>query len=162
MAEAMQFSLEGIPQLLAALRRMDERLEKRTVKRAIVSASKPIVDSIKSNLARQVQRTGATEKSIGTVVRTYQSGQTVVAIMGPRTGYATTWRGRKHDPAKIGHLIERGHKASGWAREMGTMQVAAKPFIRTAMDQHRASSQEIFAATIRAELAEIGRASGGR
>ncbi len=158
MAEAMQFSIQGIPGVLEGLRRMSERVEKRAVKRAVRAAAKPIVATIKSNLLQQgSQRSGVTRESIGAVIRSYKGSAITVAVMGPRRGFETTYRGRAHDPAKIGHLIERGHKATGWYREMGGARVAAKPFIRPAIDQHRQSTQVIVAAAIRVEIQAASR-----
>ncbi len=135
---------------------MSERIEKRTVKRAVKAAAKPIVESIKSNLSLQdAIRSGATRESIGTVIRSYQRGLVTVAVMGPLSGRQQTYKGKEVDPAKIGHLIERGHEATGWFREMGGNRVAGKPFVRPAIDQHRESSQVIFVGVIRSEIAAI-------
>ncbi len=158
MPESMQFSIEGIPGVLEGLRRMSERVEKRAAKRAVTAAAKPIVAAAEINLQSEgAVRTRALLRSLGTVVRTYQRGQITVAVFGPRKGFDTTFRGRRHIPSKIGHLVERGHKASGWHREMGGQFVAAKPFLRPAMDQNRAGSQVIFASVIRAEIQAASR-----
>ena len=160
MAETIQFSLSGMPALLTGLRRMSERLEKKTLKHAVKAAADPIAATMKSNLSAQgVGRTFALQKSIGVVTRSYQGGQIAVAVVGVRRGFGTTYRGRKHEPTRIAHLIEGGHEAGGWSREMGGQRVAARPFARPAMDQHRAGAQAIFAATIRSELQQAGRSS---
>ncbi len=153
----IQFNLSGDRELLVSLRRLDQAVEAKVTRKAVEEAVKPIVEAARQNLIRNGTRvTGALAKSMGIRKRSYRGGEIIVAVFGPRRGFKTTFRGKKHDPANIGHLVEYGHAPGGWhAKQANARTVAAKPFMRPAIDAHGAEALGILTGVLRAQIQRI-------
>ena len=117
-------TLTGSKDLQRKLNLRGERVWRKHTKRALRAGARPIVREAK---ARIEPRSGATKKSLGVVVREYESSQVMIAVIGPRSGYEVEIDGKTHDPAAVGHLIEFGHE--------GPMPAPAYPFMRPAFDE---------------------------
>lgn len=159
MAETIQFNLSGDRELLASLRRLNQATEAKVTRKAVGEAVKPIAEAARQNLIRNGTRvTGALAKSMGIVKRSYRNGEIIVAVFGPRRGFQTTYRGKKHDPANIGHLVEYGHQPGGWhAKQASARTVEAKPFMRPAIDAHKGEALDILAVVLRAQIQRVQR-----
>jgi HK97 gp10 family phage protein len=127
--------LMGDVTLLKRLHDLPVKVQKKIGRRAIAKAARKLVKAAK---ARVPMRSGQLKKSIGYRPRTYKSN--VVAIVGPRKGFATTVDGKRHDPAKIAHLVELGHG--------GPYAAEAKPFLRPAMDSTTQSNLQLIGAEL--------------
>lgn len=100
--------LLGDKELMKLFRQLGPRVQRRILRPAMNVAATPVVKAAKSKAAK---RSGLLKKSLGKKVKTYPDHGTVVAIVGPRTSVVGEVKGRKHWPAKIAHLVEKGHIA---------------------------------------------------
>lgn len=123
----------------AAVRSLDEvkrGVRTRVLRKATTKAAQPVAKEARRNApvrSRQLRR------SIGYRVRTYPSG-VVLAAIGPRAGFRTTYAGRVINPTKYAHLVELGTRRG----------VAPRLFLRRAWESHKAGAAE----TMRREIAE--------
>jgi len=114
---------------------MSVKVQKKISRQVIMKAGRRTAKAAKPKVTI---RSGTLKKSIGTRGRTYKDD--VMAVVGPRQGFRTTVDGEPHDPAKIGHLVERGHGGPGPAR--------AYPFLRPALDETNSSNKSLIAAEL--------------
>jgi HK97 gp10 family phage protein len=111
-----------------------ESRQRKVIARALGPATVPMNKDAKQRAPRD---SGQYAKSIGRVTRQYRGSGSVIVVIGPRTGFAVTRAdGSRHDPVKIGHLLEFGHG--------GPRPAPAKPHMRPAFDAHSESAQRIF------------------
>jgi hypothetical protein len=103
MSGSIRLTLEGADRLKALLKDLEPATQRRVLRPAITQEATRIAREVKPTLPRQ---TGLLKKSVGKLVKTYAQSHTVVGIVGPRKGFAQVIDGRKHDPAKYGHLVE--------------------------------------------------------
>lgn len=144
---------EGVTQLQRQLRELPKRVAKKVTRNAVNAGAR-----IVSRDAKRLARRGATKllaKSIG--VKGKQSKQGFYAKIGARRGYATEVNGRKYDPVRIVHLIEKGTKphqirmrgmVGKKARVIKHPGSRAYPFIKPALDNNLGQVQ----ATMRNKL----------
>lgn len=131
--------LIGDVKLIRKFKAMPAKFVKKYGRRALTKAGRRIVKVAKTRVPK---RTGQLKKSLGQKGKTYKD--TVVVIVGPRTGYAITDEtGKRHDPAKIAHLVERG-----------TAKAPAHPFLRPAYDETEAETKALIASEIRTAINE--------
>ena len=110
---------------------LPERTQRKVLRPAVRAAAKPVVKAARQKVPK---KTGALRKSLGTKVKTYTGSQSVVAIVGPRTGFRTVDdNGRANDPARYGHLVE-----------LGTKNNAPQPFLRNGFESAKGQSLEMF------------------
>jgi len=131
--------LVGDVALMYRFKQLPPKLQKKHGRRGVAKAARRVVKAAK---ARCPKRTGQLKKSLGYRPRTYKAG--VFAIVGPRKGFASEVNGRRHDPAKIAHLVELGHG--------GPHAAEAKPFLRPAMDETVQSNIQLIADELRKGL----------
>lgn len=107
MSAALSINVNGEREIVRALRKLDDRLVRRVMRKAVRAGANPIVRTARQNVPRS---TGLLRKSLGTKVKTYNNG-TIVAIIGPRTGFKQLVNGKPRNPTKYAHLVEFGTKA---------------------------------------------------
>ncbi len=96
-------SVEGLEDILGALRALEKRMRSAGIDRALRAASKPMVAAIRQEVPVE---TGSLKKSIGLKLRTYK-GKSRVSIIGARVKAYQTELG-KRNPAYYAHLVEFG------------------------------------------------------
>lgn len=101
----------GVEKVIARLNYLAKRgTRSRILRRAVSKASTPIMQDARRGAAKE---TGALKLSMGRRMRTYPSG-TVLAIVGPRTGFKRVGRGkkgtRKADARLMGKFMAAGRK----------------------------------------------------
>ena len=140
----MRMQLSGDITLLHRFHQLPPKMQKKYGRRGVAKAARQLVKGAK---ARAPVRTGQLKKSLGFRPRTYKG--TVLAIVGPRRGFATTDEtGKKHDPARIAHLVEMGHG--------GPRPAPPHPFLRPAMDELAPTMAATIARELQAGLGEAG------
>jgi hypothetical protein len=114
MPVAIRTGLEvrGLPEVRAALAGVKDGVQNRVVKKGLDAVAKPTLKKAKAYERRK--RTRQLQKSLGIRPRAYGRGATrnYVVVVGPRRGFTIVGPdGRRIDPAKYGHLVEKGRKA---------------------------------------------------
>lgn len=130
----MSLVLDGDKAMVRHLLSLPRKVQRRVLRPAVTKGSRVISSAAKKQIPTRTQsrkagtiRTGQLRKSIGQKVKTY--GNTVVGVIGPRSGFAIEADGRIHDPVKIAHLVEYGHG--------GPASAPAHPFMRPAFQQSK-------------------------
>lgn len=124
----------GVDETIAALRGLDEKLQRKVTRKSLERATKPTLFAAKSN-ARKIKDTGLLSRSIARKTVTYLGGRrwNIVVVIGPKRGTkrAVKRRGRRKpqlaDPVNYAHLIEYG--TSGHSLDKGQRAPRAKEFI---------------------------------
>lgn len=133
-------TIEGDKELKALLEQIPGTLL-RECEQAMKAVAKPIIASARRRLKKgHGIRTGQLKKSLGVrkILKFPYEGK-IVMYVGAREGFATVEdNGKKHDPARIAHLVEFGHKMATGG------QVQEKPFLRPAIDEHRSKFNTVF------------------
>src|SRR5262249_13600056 len=128
------------------------KVRKKVLRKAINEASKIVLKAAKANVPRA---SGLLKKSLGRKVKVYRASGTVVAIIGPRTGFKQDVHrdGRKvavlANPTKYAHLVERGTRHS-----------PARPFMRPAFESTKPEVQSAMSSIIKAGLDEAAAGRG--
>lgn len=165
MADSMRVKLTGLDPLVKKLKGMKRSVQNRILNRALRAGARPIITA-----ARQAapHDTGLTKKSLGMVLRRNRKRTSAYVVMGPRSDYlmirdratggktvlhgkatanlasSLTATQRLHVPAKVAHLVERGHG--------GPHAAGPHPFLRPALEGQKAAAESRMAAVIREEL----------
>jgi len=161
MAFAIKATIGNIAPLLGQLDKLSKAVRNRILKKALAAGAKPVWMAARQGLQTQTGR-GILRRSLGAVTKAYRKSGTVVAVIGPRTGFKTQIGPKKYeDPARIGHLVELGHvimphrkvlagKAERKALRArgGLGRVPAHPFLAPAFDASRAAAMSIIRETI--------------
>lgn len=129
--------------LLRKFEALPVKLQKKHGWNAMLKAGRRVVRAAKKRVPKN---TGQLKKSLGMKRKLYRRSGTIVAIVGPRTGFRAVVNGKPHDPAKIAHLVELGHA--------GPHAASAKPFLRPAMDETAQSNVVLIASELTKGLAE--------
>lgn len=100
-------SVDGIPDVMAALGRLKAAAARKVMRSAVTQGTKRVY-----KLARKAspKDSKTLQKSLGQKVIVYRGSGTVVGIAGPREGFAREVDGRKRDPIRYAHIVERGRK----------------------------------------------------
>lgn len=149
------------PRSLAAMKHAIDKLapefRKSAEKAVLLAGSKPILKDVKKNLSGSPvkTRTGLLKKSMGVSIYTGQGGF-VSARIGSRNGskykYAKNKTGRRHRNKK-GKPIATEEVA--WYLETGTPKMAAKPFIRPALESAKGQVINNMAAGLDKHLTRV-------
>jgi len=136
--------LIGDKKLRRKLQQLAGGAQRRIVRPAVSKALTPINRAAKR---RCPVETGLLKRSIGKKVKAYKWSGTVWGGVGPRVGYKKqmpdgSWR----NPTKYAHLVE-----------LGTVGLAARPFLRPALDTNRQKAMGILATEIRRRLEKEAR-----
>lgn len=125
------------------LEQLARRIGRAAMRQAVGKASTPFTRRAKQLVPR---RYGILKKSIGRRIRTYKARDEVAVIIGPRRGFKQPDPAGGDgyvDPARYGHLVERG-----------TSHSAPQPFLRPAFEQGKAESLRIYRREIGAAIAK--------
>jgi len=171
-----KFRVDGLKEFAARLQSLKPAAQEAKFKAAIRAGGKVIEKAARSMAPTE---TGLLRKSLGVVVRTYPSSGTLVAVIGPRRGFADTIvRGPRgsgmvqyRDPAMYGHLVEGGttshdvptKRISGeWGqriiRQTWTMPgTKAQGFLGPAFEQNKQAAMNKMALSLRKVLMRLMR-----
>jgi HK97 gp10 family phage protein len=98
-------NLTGDNDLIRALETLGGRVVKKVVRSAVTAGARPILKAAK---AKVTKRSGLLGKSLTTKVKTNKNGS-VTARIGAATNVVGTVNGKPYRPARIAHLVEKGH-----------------------------------------------------
>lgn len=137
--------LQGEKALRKVLNQLGPRIARKVTRGALSKAADPIVRAARQNAKRLGSRRvakGRTRKgvyliemrsghqlarAIGKRVKTYTAQGVIYVAVGPR-----------FPQGAHGHLVEYGHKPSGWyAKQTGATYIPPQPFLRPAFDAHK-------------------------
>jgi HK97 gp10 family phage protein len=156
-----QLSLIGTEMVRAQLLALPDTVRKRLEREAVGAANKLLAAVITANAP---QDSGALKKSIGTVIRSYRSGQVVVGVIGPKSDYAgyvirkgkrkTFKKAKKGEnkgirkPSKYAHLVNGGTTNRVTQNGANRGSVTPKWFMEDSFDAVKDQIQQIFETTI--------------
>jgi HK97 gp10 family phage protein len=160
--------VKGLQQVVATLEKIKRGARNRILKRAMMLASKPILDAAKDKAPKEF---GLLKRSIKRKVIVDKKTGTVRVLIGPAKGYGKVvklkpdqvfrevsgatrkvtkptaeQREQKRDPVHYAHLVE-----------LGTVKRQAKPFLRPALDDNAAKFVRIMADVVREEIEKLAR-----
>jgi HK97 gp10 family phage protein len=127
---AITFELQGLQPLLKRMEELDRKVAKKAVRDAVRAGAKVLLDEAKAHVPIYRPRSGedpiqpkVLKKSLGVKVKTYRKG-TIVAVMGPRTGFKTSLLNnqRVRQATKFSRAI--GQSRSGKTRYQNPTQYA--------------------------------------
>lgn len=122
-------TIEGDRELARALDALGGKVNQ-IVKPAVNAALTPINKAAKRNVAVDM---GLLKRSIGKVVKVYKRSGVIYGAVGARTGSQFSAPDRQQNrvriPKNYAHLVE-----------LGTIDKAARPFLRPALDANRTTS----------------------
>lgn len=179
---AIKAKLEGLEQALRNLEALTRTVRNKILRKAANASARIVLKA-----ARQLvpKNTGLLKKSLGVRVQTYRASGTVVAIVGPRTGFKKTRQGKKitafgkkmkeagQNPSKYAHLVEYGHAVIYPLRKRvlsdGTTiygkvvrAMPPRPFLRPAFEQTKAAAVAAMNQIIAEEIEKKVKAIGGK
>jgi HK97 gp10 family phage protein len=154
MPYSISVKLEGLEGVLKRLGRLKKQTTRsKILRKAINAAARPVLKAARGLVPVQ---SGLLKKSLGMKVKTYRKSGTVIAIIGPRTGFKreVTVGGQKQlrNPTKYAHLVELGRQAvrvkkkkvlAGSGRFFGKSVQAARPqsFLRAAWQAQKSAAE---------------------
>ena len=161
MAKGITVHLEGHKELIRALDLLQASVAFSLSRNAARAAMVPVNKAAKQN-AKVLQDTGTLWRSIGIKVKRITRAGIVWVGVGPRKGHDITLpNGKKRDPVKYGHLVELG-----FLNVRTGEHVAARPWLRPAIDSQGRKVLSIYVNKIRAGLISLTnkarRQSGGK
>ena len=151
----VKFDRQDLEQILETLQDMPRKITREVVAHALKAAAQPVARSA-SDFARTLTHSGPGSgllaKSISVVLRRYLRGygDNILAVVGPSNQVVGERFGRKHQPSKIAHLVERGHVLRGRRIDNVTRgkkigYVRAYPFLEPAWKANDARMHAIMA-----------------
>ncbi len=144
----MSKSLDGLEETLAALRELDQ-LTGRNVSRAAVKGAEIALHDAEF---RAPVRTGALLNDIEIQPERSKKGKRVFKVgLKPRAEAKALVEGGKYAGVPYPSFVEAGHK------QVGGSKVAARPFIKPALDSNRLEIEDEIADQFRAILARAGK-----
>lgn len=109
--------------------------------KAVKAGAKIVQRAAKANAPR---RSGALKQSIGIKAAKGTRGKTLAfVVIGARAKVEKVFRGRKVKPSKYSHLVEKGHKG-----------VAARPFLKPALDSSRGAAERAMLDAMAEEISK--------
>ncbi len=153
MAFEIKAEVTGLKELVKRLEALPVKIQKKTLRKAVTEGARLILRTAKTKVA--VGETGLLKKSLGQKVGISRRAGSVYAVIGPRTGYKKTKKGRTR--TKLGDkLVAAGVKPHFYAHfvEKGTRHSGAKPFMRPALDENIGAVKQIFVKHIQEALKE--------
>lgn len=87
-----------------ALEKLGRAGANRVVRKAVSKAIQPLAKDLKQSVP---VRTKLLKRSIGRKVKSYRASGVTAGVAGPRRGFGTTIQGRRRDPVRYAHVVER-------------------------------------------------------
>ncbi len=161
---AVKGKIEGLEGVVAKLRDLSAKVQKKALKKAVNDASRVLLWSARARVPRRKPKSlpknvaykgGQMKRALGRKVKVY--GGTAVGVVGARLGEfriqvgLTTRAGKRQpagspifvNPVKYLHLIE-----------LGTKKVRGTHFLRDAMDSNRSAIRDAFRDAVESAIRE--------
>lgn len=113
--------VQGEKEVLADLRKMEDKVHRKHIQKALMMAAEPLAGTMRRNVAKL---TGRTERDIKARPGKDIQGQPSISV-GPSKG-------------------KRGRHYVGYFLEHGTSKMSARPWFRPAVDAHEGTLAENF------------------
>lgn len=132
----MKFSTQllGLNETIKRLSLLDEKLRRKHLKKAVSAGATPTLNAMRAKVA---VRTGLLRASLTKKIKSYKGGAVANATIGARSIKLVDKKGKKINPARMVHLVEKG-----------SSNQAAQPFMRPAAEQTKSESISIVAKTL--------------
>ena len=110
-AFAVAARVEGVPEVMRALKKLDTGIRRRVLFQAASAASRPVLKAVERKLMKH-RRSGQYARALRRKIRYYDKTATVVAMVGAARRMKIFWKrpGRKKpipvDPTMYSHLLE--------------------------------------------------------
>lgn len=153
-------SVTGLRDCMRRVAKLKRGVRNKLIRKAMSKSTQPLAKAAKS---RAPKRFGLLQKSLGRKMKTYSKSGTVVAIVGPRSGFQRPVPGRGKNgkrrvanPLYYAHLVEKGTRPHSLgkgsrlrgkkARQSGAMHPGARPrpFLGPAWRAGRAKVESTF------------------
>ena len=123
---------------------------RKIVRPAVTAALTPVTKAAKRNAKPH----GANfRKSIVKKIKLYRRTGTIYGAVGNRRERTTGEGGRVTNPQNIAHLLEWGHKPSGWYKKMeGASRVPGSRWLTRAFDEARRKAASILETQVRRRM----------
>lgn len=108
MSWKIKAQIDGAERLQVMLASLPKQIARRALRPALNKEGSRVLQEARRRSPIGVS--GLLKKSYGKKTKTYVKTNTVIVIVGPRRGFREIIKGKPHDPAKIGHLVEFGTK----------------------------------------------------
>jgi HK97 gp10 family phage protein len=142
MARAETVRIEGLAELNRALRELPQRIANRGLRTAVYAGAKVIRDEARHRAPKAAQSLGTKQPSAGTLKRSViMKHIRELSGGGRQTFYVLVRQGKKYrNQGKRGNLSQ---DAWYWRFvEFGTRKMAARPFLRPALESRRREAVE--------------------
>lgn len=126
--------LVGLQDTLKRLSSLEEKLRRKHLKKAVSAGATP---TLKAMRAKVPVRTGLLRASLAKKIKSYKNGVVATATIGARSIKLVDKKGRRINPARYAHLVEKG-----------SSDVPAQPFMRPAAELTKDASIKIIAETL--------------
>lgn len=153
-------SVIGDKEVIANLHSLPTVIQRKVLRKVLRRVTKPITKAARANVPR---RTGQLAKSLGVVIRTYRK-TSLLAVVGPRSGFRIEVDGEPVDPVYYAHLVEHGHRIvvprTAFKPKSGESQkpsregemVPGAPFLKPAYDANESTAKSVAIAEIAKEI----------
>jgi HK97 gp10 family phage protein len=162
MARAETVRIEGLAELNRALRELPQRIANRGLRTAVYAGAKVIRDEARHRAPKAAQSLGTKQPSAGTLKRSViMKHIRELSGGGRQTFYVLVRQGKKYrNQGKRGNLSQ---DAWYWRFvEFGTRKMAARPFLRPALESRRREAVEAIKGRLAQRLEIEAKALKGR
>lgn len=143
---SFRMKLEGAKELEAALRELPHRLQKSTIRRALIKAGEPIVADARSRVPVE---SGRLQRVIQIATRLSRR-QRRTRAKGANKGQVDVYIGAA--PARYAHLVEFGSGPRRTKTGKSTGQMPAHPFLRPAWEAGKVKALQDFSRLLWIEI----------
>lgn len=150
MAEKFKAELRGTKELAKLLKKLPEKIRKKSLRAAISKASTPILKDAKRRVTKD---SGLLKKALKRQIETKKKSGIVSAKIGPDKtvqGVVTVYKRKdgsevkaNRKPVRYAHLVEKGH---------GGKSAKPKPFLFPAFEANKAKALSIMTEELRAAI----------
>ena len=162
MARAETVSIEGLAELNRALRELPQRIANRGLRTAVYAGAKVIRDEARHRAPKAAQSLGIKQPPAGTLKRSViMKHIRELSGGGRQTFYVLVRQGKKYrNQGKRGNLSQ---DAWYWRFvEFGTRKMAARPFLRPALESRRREAVEAIKGRLAQRIEIEAKALKGR
>jgi HK97 gp10 family phage protein len=162
MARAETVRIEGLAELNRALRELPQRIANRGLRTAVYAGAKVIRDEARHRAPKAAQSLGTKQPSAGTLKRSViMKHIRELSGGGRQTFYVLVRQGKKYrNQGKRGNLSQ---DAWYWRFvEFGTRKMAARPFLRPALESRRREAVEAIKGRLAQRIEIEAKALKGR
>ena len=162
MARVETVRIEGLAELNRALRELPQRIANRGLRTAVYAGAKVIRDEARHRAPKAAQSLGTKQPSAGTLKRSViMKHIRELSGGGRQTFYVLVRQGKKYrNQGKRGNLSQ---DAWYWRFvEFGTRKMAARPFLRPALESRRREAVEAIKGRLAQRLEIEAKALKGR